>query len=320
MRGEAGRNQPRANRPLTEVSLANGPLTNWSLAKLPLAKLLNNNVGQVVNLRPIVNRPTAAPAKLFRRSRQPRRHRIHRNVISDSLKLRLVANQPIVALILPERMPGQSKHLIAFASCESLKRLHHLGNLNQGSHQEMNVIRHHNVGVELVMPQLPKANGVHYHSGDLGDAKVERASACAVENAVHCEEGPARSGRGREVAICRQTSVQAPRDEDGLADGMVVRKTAASKSSHLETVARWGKILRKVERPIANRPQVTNLPHNAASSHSSQQPAAQQAAGTVASSQRASGTAASRHSSQPGGTAASQQYRQRQWSLRVNAA
>jgi hypothetical protein len=57
--------------------------------------------------------------------------------------------------------------------------------------------------------------------------------------------------------------MQAPRQEYGLADRMIMRKAPAAKCSHLETVAPGGKILWKGERPIANRPQVANLPHKA---------------------------------------------------------
>ena len=300
------------------TNLANLPLASWPLANLP------TDVGQVVNLRPIVNRPTARPAKLFRRSRQPCRHRIHLNVLTNPLKLGLVTNQPIIALILPEQPPGQSKHLIALTSRESLERLHHLANLNQGRHQEMNVIRHHDVGVELIMPQLPKVDGIDYHARDFRDTEEMRASACVVEDAVHSEEGLPGGGCSRETAVRWKTAVQAPRDEDGLADGMIVRKTAASKGSHLETVADLGKILRKVKRPIANRPQVTNLPHkaasrqagNAASSKAASRQCSQQAmqpAGNAASS-----NAASRQSSQQGKAASRRS--SHQWSLQVNAA
>ena len=253
---------------------------NWVVPDQLLANL-PNNVGQVVNLRPIVNRPTAGPTKLFRRSRQPCRHRIHLDVISDSLKFRRVANEPIIALVLPEGPPGQSKQLIALTSCKSLKRLHHLANLNQGCHQEMNVIRHYDVGVELILPQVTKVDGIHHHTRDFGDAKEERAGACVVEDSIHSEERVAGGGCSREATVCWKTAVQAPRDEDGLADGMIVRKTAASKGSHLEIVAGWEKILRKVRRPIAKRPQVTNLPHKPLAA--AQQPEDMQPAGKAAS-------------------------------------
>src|SRR6266403_5100367 len=62
------------------------------------------NVGQDGILRPIVNRAAAGPRKLLGCRRQSRLDRIHLDVIRDPPKLRLVANQPIVALVLPERL------------------------------------------------------------------------------------------------------------------------------------------------------------------------------------------------------------------------
>jgi hypothetical protein len=252
------------NQPLAKPQLASLLVAQLSLAKLPKI------VGQVGNLRPIGNRPTAGPAKLRRLGSQPRPHRIHLNIISNSFKFRLITNQPIIALVLPERLPGQSKHPIALTGRESFKRLHHPANLHQWRDQQMNVICHHNVRVEMIMPQLPKADGAH-HSGDFRNPKVEGARASGVENVVHSDERLTGSARSRQAAIRRQTTMKPPSDEDWLADGVIVRQPSAPKSSHVETVANPAKILRKVRRPIANRPQVANLPHKAISRYSSQQ-------------------------------------------------
>lgn len=72
--------------------------------------------------------------------------------MSNPRKLRLVPNQAIMAFILPKRLPGETEDSIALPGSESLERLHQLGNLYQRSYQEMNVVRHHDIGVELVMP------------------------------------------------------------------------------------------------------------------------------------------------------------------------
>src|ERR1019366_4160667 len=113
------------------------------------------NVGQVVNLRPIVNRPGAGPWKLFRCSRQHGRYRVPLDVMNHALKLRIVANQPIIALILPEWLASESQHSVALPGSESFERLHHLGNCLQWSHQEMNVVRHNDKRMELIGPLVP---------------------------------------------------------------------------------------------------------------------------------------------------------------------
>ena len=200
-------------------------------------------MGQIVNLRPIVNRPGAGPWKLFWRGRQLAPHRIHLDVIGNPLKLRLVADHPIKALVLPERLPGEAQNSVALPGSESLERLHHLGNLHQRSHQEMNVVRHHDIGVKLVVSQVPLsiANGSDHHVRDLRPAKVQRTSAGGVENAVHRQEGLSGSGCRGETAIRRKAAVQAPGEEDGLSDGMIMRQPATMECSHAEEVGGDGK-------------------------------------------------------------------------------
>src|SRR5450756_3145493 len=88
--------------------------------------------------RQIVNRPGAGPWKLFRCSGQPGRYRVPLDVMNNALKLRIVANQPIIALILPEWLASESQHSVALPGSESFERLHHLGNCLQWSHQELN--------------------------------------------------------------------------------------------------------------------------------------------------------------------------------------
>lgn len=100
---------------------------------------------------PIVDRPGAGPEKLFRRGDKACVHRIHLDVMSDFPEFGVIANQPVVAFILPEWLPGSTQHAVALCSGESLERLRELRNRNQWRDQEMNVIGHHNVRVELVL-------------------------------------------------------------------------------------------------------------------------------------------------------------------------
>jgi hypothetical protein len=55
--------------------------------------------------------------------------------------------------------------------------------------------------------------------------------------------------------------MQSPCEEGSLACGMIVWQSAAVEGGHEKNVGIWRKILAKVRRPIANRPQVSNLPH-----------------------------------------------------------
>ena len=198
-------------------------------------------VGQIVNLRPIVNRPGARPQKLPRLPRQPALHRIHLDVIRDPLKLHMVTDQPIIAFVLPERVSGETQNSIAFEGGESLERLHHFGDIGQRSHQEMNVVRHHDVGVKLVVSfPLSIVDGVDYYGCDVGASKVKRTCAGVVEKPVHRHEGLSGGARRRESAIRREAALQAPGDEDGVSEGVVVRQAATVKGGHEERVGGEG--------------------------------------------------------------------------------
>ena len=127
----------------------------------------------------------------------------------------------------------------------------------------MNVVRHHDIGVKLVtLLPLSIVNGFDYRSCDAGAAKVLRTRAGGVEEAVHRHEGLSGGARRGKGTIRREAAVQAPGEEDGLPDGVKVRQAATVESRHEERVAVRENILCKVGRPIENRPQITNLPHD----------------------------------------------------------
>src|SRR5450759_2617346 len=199
------------------------------------------NVGQVVNLRPIVNRPGAGPSKLSRRWRQPRRYRVPLDVMNNPLKLRIVANQPIIALVLPEWLASESQHSVALPGSESFERLHHLGNCLQWSHQEMNMVRHNDKRMELIGPLVPIVNGIHHHLRDLGHAQEERAVTGGVEDTVHGQESSSGGDCRGKAAALREAAMQAPCEEGSLADTMIVWQSAAAEGGHEKNVGIWRK-------------------------------------------------------------------------------
>jgi hypothetical protein len=89
----------------------------------------------------------------------------------------------------------------------------------------MNVVRHHDIGMELVVSHVPLfiVDGFDYHLGELRLAKVQQTRASGVEKAVHRQEGLAGGGWWGEGAIWREAAMQAPGEEDGLSDGVIVR-------------------------------------------------------------------------------------------------
>ena len=192
------------------------------------------NVGQVGNLRPIVNRPATGPQKLLGRPNQPRVDRLHLNIPSNPPKLRSIANQSIITLVLPKRTPRQTQGAIPLSRRKSLKRLHNLGHRHPRSDQQVYVVRHDDVSVQIVVFHLPlsMSNRLDHHIRDLRLPKIQRPCPSAVKQAVHSDEGLSRSGSWRESTLDRQAPVQSPGQEYRLADRMIVRQTAGIERTH----------------------------------------------------------------------------------------
>jgi hypothetical protein len=193
-------------------------------------------VGQVGNLPPIVNRPCARPAKFLRRSHQPSLDRIRFDITNNPPKLGLVANQSIIALVLPELTSSKAQYPIAFPGSRPLKRLHDHRDLQQRSNQKMHMVRHHDESMQMETSQISISNRFHRYIGNLRLLEKKRASATVVKNAIHGDKCLSRVGYGRDTSISRQTSVQSPRDENRLPNCMIMWQPTPMKCSHKENV------------------------------------------------------------------------------------
>ncbi len=220
----------------------------------------SEGVGQVANLRPIVNRPGAGPGKLLRSRHNPRIHRIHYDIPSDPPKLRLIPNHAIIALFLPERSSGQSQNPISLSRRESLERLHQPGNLYVGSDQHVHMVRHDDVAVQMEVSESAflVLDGFDDHARNFRLAKVQRACSSGIEKTIHCPEGLSGGSRCRKTAAGWEAAVQTPSEEHGSANGVVVREAPSVKVHPQHRVRARHKFLR----PIDNRPQVLNLPYS----------------------------------------------------------
>ena len=220
--------------------------------------MLHSYVGQVENLRPIVNRPGAGPGKLLGRGNKPRFHRIHFD-IADPPKLRFIANNPIVTFFLPKRFASEPQYSIGLLRGESLPRLHQLRNRHARSDQQMDVITHDNIAMDDIVREvvLSITNGLHNHFRDLGLPKIQRSCASVVEKAVHDNEGLSGCRGGSEDTTRRKTVVQAPRQEYRSINGVMVWQAARVKDRHQYGVGNSYQTLG----PIINRPQANSLLH-----------------------------------------------------------
>ena len=158
--------------------------------------------------------------------------RVHFDVAGNSLKLRFAANKPIVALILPERLSGEAEDAIAFSSSEAFERLHDLRDLDQRRYQEMNMVRHYDVGVKPVLLQVAVVNSIDDHTGNIRFAKRQRAGIRLIEQTVQGEEGFSGCGRCGKFPIRWKTALKTPAKKNGLSAGTIVGQPAAMEDRH----------------------------------------------------------------------------------------
>src|SRR5580700_2054767 len=120
--------------------------------------------------------PGARPRKLFGRCSNSSIHWVHLDVPRDPPKLSFVTDHSVIALILPERPASEAQDPIALSGCYSLKRLHQLGNRHTRSDQEVHMVPHDDIGVEMVIRKrmLSIANGFDDHTRNLRLSKVQR--------------------------------------------------------------------------------------------------------------------------------------------------
>jgi len=176
--------------------------------------------------------PVTGPRELLRSCGDPGLHRIHLDVTSNPLKLRVIADQPIVTLVLPKRSPGKAEHTVGFPCGESLQRLHELRNLHSWSNENVNVIGHHDEAMQRVVARVSMVNSVDHYPRDLRPAKIQRASACVIKKSVHRKKRLPGGGRRGKAAIGRQTPIQPPCEKNGLAKPIIVRQAASMESGH----------------------------------------------------------------------------------------
>ena len=178
-------------------------------------------MGQVVNLRPIVNRPGAGPGKLLRHL--PLRRSLGSSRCNGRSAETRFRPGPRDHCSRPARKAGRrgAQDPVALSGSDSLERLH----------QEVHVITHDDITVEIVMAKvaLVIVNSVHYHSCNLRLAKVQRASTGVVEKAIHCQEGLTGCSRRRKAAAGREAIVQPRSEEHRLANRGIMRQPASVK-------------------------------------------------------------------------------------------
>ena len=181
-------------------------------------------------------RRRTGPRIVARTLDQPGFHRVGFDIRDNPLELVHIPDPMIVALGLPERLPGAAQDPIPFTGGGALQRSQQAGRRDQRQQQDVDVIGHHNPGLKPVMSQFhPAPQRGHDGSGDRFLAQIKRSVPGRVEVAIHPHEGFARAEvRGWRIPGTRKASVQMPGNEEPAARRVAMRETA--RILHTDTV------------------------------------------------------------------------------------
>ena len=151
------------------------------------------------------------------------------NVSLDAPELITVANQTIIAPVLPKRLAAPLKQQVGSFRGGRLERAEKLRCAHPRSEEETDAIGHDHPRVQFVVPNghspLDRSQD-QLRNGRLSEKGGSAAS--VIEQAVHRDEGFAGGRiRGRKGALCRKTVVQAEGDEQRPADDIQIGLEAA---------------------------------------------------------------------------------------------
>jgi hypothetical protein len=174
-------------------------------------------------------RRRAGEGKFLGQRSEPCLDRIPFYVVFHPLAFFVVADQVIVAFILPEGAGTQTKHPDGFVSSKAFERPEPFSRRHAWRDQQMNVVRHHNKRVQLVAvePAFAVAEGLDNHFSYFGSAEKRRPTFGVIEQAIHGDERlPCCEVRIRESTVNWKASVQPECHEHLPADDVPMREAA----------------------------------------------------------------------------------------------
>ena len=96
--------------------------------------------------------PSARPRKLLRLRNETCLNRIPFDITPDTIKLRIVSNDAIEVLLLPELFAGSSQQEVSQVSRRSLDAPNQFRNRCSRRAQQMHMVRHNNEGIQRTKP------------------------------------------------------------------------------------------------------------------------------------------------------------------------
>jgi hypothetical protein len=173
--------------------------------------------------------PGAGKRKIFGQRCEPRLDRIPFDVVLHARRFLVVADQVVVAFVLPERAFVQSEHADGFVSGEAFQRAEPFSGRHARRHEQVHVIRHDHESVQFVALEssLAVLEGTNHHFGYFRLLKKHWAAIGMIEQPIHSYERLSSRQVGRpEDAAGRKASVQTEGYEYSFAHDIKVRKAA----------------------------------------------------------------------------------------------
>ena len=177
-------------------------------------------------------RDRARPRKFPSRLHQSRLDRIHFDIPRNPLKFGIIANHPVIALILPKCLSSTSQYPIPFSGGKTLKRPHEPGNFHLRRDEQMNMISHDDIGMQPVVSWLPVLNRFDNHFRKLRPPKIKRPSPRIIQQPIHSNESLSRCDSRRKIPVAWKAAVQPPGEKNGPAYRRVVRQSPGMKNRH----------------------------------------------------------------------------------------
>jgi hypothetical protein len=185
--------------------------------------------GQAFSLPPGFCPARARPREILWQRNQPRRNRIVFDVTLDSLKLFFIANQVIVAFVLPKGSVVPAQNPIRFVTGVAFERTKLRGCVHMRRDEQMHVIRHDYEGVQIIAAEtmLAIVDRPEHQFSDFGVSQEYRSTPRTIQQPVHGNKRLAgREAIRRKNPVVRQASMQAEGYKERLPDNVPMWQTA----------------------------------------------------------------------------------------------
>jgi len=197
------------------------------------------------------------------------------------MKLLPITNQPVITLVRPKSLTGKAEHSIPLPSGKSFERLHNLRKRAQRSNQDVNMIRHDHIVVQLITSHHITliVNRRDDHRGNLRPNEIKRTTTRSIQSSIQSQKSPPRIHLRREMHPSWKAPKQPPSDKNRPSNRIQMWQPPSSEShpgfkvpsqaensQSTDSDAGWKPAAdcksAQTEGPINNRPQAASLHHN----------------------------------------------------------